>query len=134
MITYLKAQASAIIGSGVDFLTTIFLVETLHLWYVSGNLVGNIAGAVTQFIFARNWAFHAENGRVSNQVVRYILVWIGNLGLSAAGIYFFTHFTGINYILSKTLTSVLLGLTYNYIMQKKFVFLKKNHDLVSNER
>jgi putative flippase GtrA len=124
VITYLKAQASAIIGSLMDFLTTILLVEVLGVWYVAGNLAGNIVGAITQFIIARNWAFHAENGKISAQVIRYILVWIGNLILSAAGIYFFTHYIKLNYIISKTITSVLLGLTYNYIMQKKFVFAK----------
>jgi putative flippase GtrA len=124
VITYLKAQASAIIGSLIDFLITILLVEVLGVWYVAGNLVGNIAGAVTQFIIARNWAFQAENGKISAQVIKYILVWVGNLALSAAGIYFFTHYIKCNYIISKTITSVLLGLTYNYIMQKKFVFAK----------
>ena len=124
MITYLKAQASAIIGSLMDFLTTILLVEVLGVWYVAGNFAGNIVGAITQFIIARNWAFHAENGKVSVQILKYVLVWIGNLILSAAGIYFFTHYIKCNYIISKTITSVLLGLTYNYIMQKKFVFAK----------
>jgi putative flippase GtrA len=124
VITYLKAQASAIIGSLVDFLFTILLVEGFHIWYVSGNLAGNISGAVTQFIIARNWAFHAEHGKISAQVIKYILVWAGNLLLSAGGIYFFTHFIKCNYLVSKIITSVLLGLTYNYFMQKKFVFAK----------
>jgi putative flippase GtrA len=124
VITYLKAQVSAIIGSLVDFLTTILFVEVLGIWYVAGNLAGNIAGAVTQFIIARNWAFHAENGKVSLQIIRYILVWIGNLVLSAGGIYLFTHYLKLHYILSKTITSVVLGLTYNYFMQKIFVFAK----------
>jgi putative flippase GtrA len=121
VITYLKAQAAAIIGSFVDFLVTIFFVEILGVWYVAANLTGNIAGAITQFIFARNWAFNAENGKVSVQVIKYVLVWVGNLALSAAGIYFFTHYMNLKYIVSKT---ILLGLTYNYIMQKKFVFQK----------
>lgn len=124
MITYLKAQASSIVGSLVDFLITILLVESLGVWYVLGNLGGNIAGAIMQFILARNWAFHAENGKLWIQVVKYILVWLGNLGLSAAGIYFFKQYVGLHYIVAKTVTSVVLGLSYNYFMQKLFVFAK----------
>jgi putative flippase GtrA len=124
MVTYLKAQASSVIGSIMDFLATIFFVEVLHCWYVAGNLAGNVVGAAVQFIISRSWAFQAGGENVSGQIVKYLLVWIGNLGLSAAGIYFFTHYIKLNYIVSKTITSVSLGLTYNFFMQKKFVFAK----------
>jgi len=57
------------------------------------------------------------------QVIRFILVFTGNLIFSAAGVYLFTHNLHLNYIISKTLTSVLLGISYNYYLQKKFVFV-----------
>jgi putative flippase GtrA len=123
MITFLKVQAASIIGSLIDFLTTILLVEIFHCWYITGNFIGNISGGITQFILCRNWAFKGGEGKIPAQVTKFILVWIGNLILSAAGVYFFTHYLKINYIISKTITSVLLGVTYNYLMQKKFVFV-----------
>lgn len=122
MITYLKAQAAAILGSLIDFLTTIVLVELFHCWYVYANLAGNIAGGITQFLLGRNWVFHAGGSKIPAQIIKYVLVWIGNLILSAAGVYFFTHYLELNYFISKTITSVALGLTYNYFLQKKFVF------------
>jgi putative flippase GtrA len=122
MLTFLKAQAASILGSLVDFLTTIVLVELFHCWYILGNLLGNIAGGITQFTLARNWVFNAGEGKIPFQVFKYILVWIGNLLLSAGGVYFFTHYLGLNYIISKTISSIVLGLTYNYFLQKKFVF------------
>jgi putative flippase GtrA len=124
VITYLKAQATAILGSLVDFLITFILFKKLHYNIVLANLIGNICGAITQFILSRNWAFKAGDGKVSQQIIKYIIVWIGNLALSAGGVYFFTYCLHVDGIASKIITSVILGLTYNYIMQKKFVFAK----------
>jgi putative flippase GtrA len=124
VITYLKAQATAIAGSAVDFLIFILLHKLLHYNAVIANLIGNIFGAVTQFILSRNWAFKAGEGSISLQIVRYALVWIGNLAFSAAGVYFFIYIIHLDGVVAKIITSVILGLTYNYIMQKKFVFAK----------
>jgi len=122
MITFIKAQAAAILGSLADFLTTIILVEFFHCWYIVANLVGNICGGTAQFLLSRNWAFKAAEGRMPVQIIKFILVFAGNLLLSAIAVYFFTHYLHINYIISKTISSVLLGISYNYILQKKFVF------------
>ncbi|HEY4876145.1 MAG TPA: GtrA family protein [Puia sp.] len=124
MIIYLKAQTTAILGSLVDFLITFILFKKLHYNIVLANLIGNICGAITQFVLSRNWAFKAGDGKISLQIVKYILVWVGNLALSAGGVYFFADCLHVDGILSKIITSVILGLTYNYIMQKKFVFAK----------
>ncbi|MBS1935770.1 MAG: GtrA family protein, partial [Bacteroidetes bacterium] len=123
MLGFLKAQAASVFGSFIDYLITILLVEVFHFNYVAGNLFGNIAGAIMQFLLCRNWAFNAADGKVKWQVVKFIVVWIGSLILSAAGIYLLTRGLKINYILSKTIISVILGLTYNYFLQKKFVFV-----------
>ena len=123
MLTFLKAQAASILGSLADFFIAILLVEIFHCWYITGNLIGNICGAMAQFILCRNWAFNADKTKTAEQVIKFILVWIGNLLLSAAGVYFFTHYLHINYIVSKIITSVLLGMSYNYFLQKRFVFV-----------
>jgi putative flippase GtrA len=56
------------------------------------------------------------------QATRFILAFGGNLILSAAGVYLLTHYLGLNYIVSKTITSIGLGVSYNYWIQKKYVF------------
>ncbi len=122
MITFFRVQAASILGSLADYLTTIILVELFHCWYLVANLAGNICGGSLQFILSRNWVFHADKSKTGIQTIKFIFFFAGNIFLSAAGIYFFTHYLRINYIISKTLTSVLLGISYNYIMLKKFVF------------
>ncbi len=122
MTTFLKVQAASILGSAADYLTTIILVEIFNCWYLIANFAGNICGGAAQFLLCRNWAFGGGNSKVQIQIMKFVIVFAGNLLLSAAGIYFFTHCLRINYLVSKTITSVLLGVSYNYIMQKKFVF------------
>lgn len=123
MITFLKTQAASIIGSIADFLVTIVLVELFHCWYIAGNLAGNICGATTQFLLCRDWVFASTGGKLNLQMIKFIGVWMGNLLLSAAGVYLLTHFGGLNYILSKLITSAVLGVSYNYLLLKKFVFV-----------
>ena len=53
---------------------------------------------------------------------RYFLVWTGNLALNASGMYLVTHYAKLNYILSKILIGLLVGVLYNYFLQKRFVF------------
>jgi putative flippase GtrA len=123
VITFLKTQLASIVGSIVDFFITILLVEVFHRWYIAGNLAGNICGACTQFIFCRNWVFSKEDDKMFFQIIKFIAVWLGNLLLSAIGVYLLTHFAGLNYIISKVITSVILGVSYNYLLLKKFVFV-----------
>ena len=122
MLTYLKAQVSLTIGSLVDFLITYILVEFFHCWYLAGNLAGNIFGATTQFLISRNWVFRAGQKKIAFQITKFILVYLGNLFLSAGIVYLLTHFLSIHYMISKLASSIFLGLTYNYILQKKIVF------------
>jgi len=123
VITFFKTQLASIAGSAIDFFITILLVEVFHCWYIIGNLCGNVCGACTQFMFCRNWVFSKGDDKMFFQVIKFIAVWLGNLLLSATGVYLLTHFAGLNYIISKTITSVILGVSYNYLLLKKFVFI-----------
>ncbi len=123
MITFLKTQAASIIGSFADFLITILLVEVLHTWYVAGNFAGNISGALLQFLLCKDWVFKTKTHNKYSPLIKFAIVWIGNLLLSAAGVYLLTNFAGLNYIISKIIISVILGTTYNYLLLKKFVFV-----------
>jgi putative flippase GtrA len=119
---FIKVQAASIAGSVLDYLTTILFVEYFHCWYLLANFTGNIFGGAFLFILCRKWIFHTSEQNVRLQIAKFILVFAGNLLLSAVGVFLITHFFRINYIISKTMVSVLLGISYNYIMQKRFVF------------
>lgn len=124
MITFLRAQASSLIATAVDFLLTILLREVFMVWYLAASIVGTICGGITNFLLGRNWVFSSKEKKVETQAIRYILVWIGNLGLNAGGTYLFTSIAGIKYWISKIMVSLIVGIGYNYVLQKIFVFKK----------
>jgi|ERR1017187_5861621 putative flippase GtrA len=122
MRVFIKVQVASILGSIADYAATILLTEIFHCWYLISNLSGNILGGIAQFNLCRLWAFKDMQGKMPIQASRFILVFAGNLILSAGGVYLFTHFLKLNYIVSKSITSILLGVSYNYYLQKKYVF------------
>lgn len=122
MFTFIKAQAVSLTASCIDFLVTIFVVEFLGAWYVSGTIAGTVSGGITYFLLGRVWAFDATAKRMLPQMVRYLLVWVGYLLLNAGAVFLMTRYGGTNYVVSKVFVSILLAVSYNYVLQKKFVF------------
>jgi hypothetical protein len=119
---FIRVQIASILGSAADYLVTVFMASLLNIYYLLSNFTGNICGGTVQFLLCRKWAFHAEEGKLNWQIVRFVLVFSGNIALSAAGVFLFTNYGHLHYVLSKTIVSILLGVTYNYILQKRFVF------------
>ena len=122
MSTFIKAQASSIIATLFDFLTTIVCKEFFYFWYVIASLLGTIVGGTTNFVLGRNWVFNRKEKKMPRQIVKYLIIWNGNLLLSTLGVFIVTHYLGLSYIISKIIVSVIVGVSYNYLLQKKFVF------------
>lgn len=125
MYIFIKAQATLIVGSLADFMVTILLVQVFQCWYVTGNAIGNITGAAAQFILSRNWVFNTARQKSTTwvQLIKFVVMWAGNIALSAFGVYLLTHYTHLHYLVSKLIVSSLLGVSYNYLVSKKFVFV-----------
>lgn len=129
MLTFVKAQASSLAASTIDFLTTAFCVEVLGMQAVWSSATGTIIGGITNFTMGRHWAFSARSGKVALQMYRYILVWIGNLILNTGGMYAATKYIHTNYLLAKVCVSLIVGIGYNYTLQKYFVFKQMDDDI-----
>ncbi|MFC1222910.1 GtrA family protein [Pedobacter sp. BG31] len=122
MFTFLKAQASSLLASATDFGVTIMAVNLLAWWYLAASITGTVAGGAVNFYVNRKWVFESESTAIRWQILKYILVWAGNLIIVTSGVFMLTHFFNLNYVLAKVLSSVLTGISYNYIMQKQFIF------------
>ena len=123
MATFVKAQVASLSASIIDFLTTLVCTQVFHVWYVLGSVIGTTAGGIVNFMMGRNWVFGAKERNINLQIFKYIIVWVGNLLLTTAGVYLVTHYLHVNYILSKIIVSCTVGTDYNFLMQKKFVFI-----------
>lgn len=122
MVTFVKAQAASLTATLVDFSVFLILTEVFNCWYLAASITGTISGGITNFMLGRMWVFNARNGGIPKQAVKYILVWAGNLLLVSAGVFIVKEYVGLTPLLSKIIVSLIVGFTYNYFLQKRFVF------------
>jgi putative flippase GtrA len=125
MVTFIKAQASSLISTAVDFLVTFVLKQLLGTWFFSASVIGNICGGITNFLLGRIWVFSSRERDAGVQALRYLIVWLGNLALNAGGVYLFTEVIQIEEWVSKIMVSIIVSIGYNYVFQKFFVFRKQ---------
>ncbi len=116
------AQVAALIGTAVDFVSLLFFKEVLGLWYVVATALGATLGAVTNFLLGRYWVFSSTESKLHHQAFRYTLVSAGSLLLNTFGVFLITEYVGIHYFYSRVIVAILVAVTYNFILQKNFVF------------
>lgn len=125
MRTFLKAQLSAILATLVDWLITFTLGEFELLPELASGIIGAVAGGVFNFTVNRNWAFKSRNEKVVRQMGKYLLIWAGYLILFSLTYFMLTEYFEVDYRVAKILLSVILGITYNYLLHNYFVFKRK---------
>ena len=122
IITFAKAQIASLIASIIDYWCTVISVEIIGIWYVWASAIGTVIGGITNFSLGRNWVFRSRDKRRQSQMIKYIIVWTGDLILTTSGVFLLTHYTRLNYVISKVMVSLVMAISYNYPLQKKFVF------------
>ncbi|ANI90472.1 hypothetical protein A9P82_14965 [Arachidicoccus ginsenosidimutans] len=122
MITFLKAQASAIGSTAIDFITTMLLVELIGVPKIEARVIGLIVGGAANFFVNKKWVFEKHN-KVAIRLVRYILVWGGNFLLNYYGYRaMLIAFPALPYWVSMAIVATTVGIFYNYLLQRRFVF------------
>ncbi len=116
------AQIAALIGTIVDFLMTIFFTEFFGILYWVSNAIGAAMGAITNFLLGRYWVFEAAHQKIGSQAIRYALVSTGSLILNTSGVYLVTEYFNLHYVASKVIIAVLVAISFNFILQKNFVY------------
>jgi len=85
-------------------------------------VAGTLTGGAINFTLNRRWVFDGRGKKVRKQIIKYLITWCGNLLLTTLGVFIITNYVGLSYIISKIIASVIVGVIYNYMLQKKFVF------------
>lgn len=119
---FIKAQTSALVATGVQFLVSFLL---LHIWEGYGgaaNVTGVVCGGITNFMINRKWVYQDGNDTWNWQAIKYIIVWFGNLIVNATCFWVLTNYTAIDLRVAMVMASVITAVGYNYGMQKRFVF------------
>ena len=120
--SFSRAQLASVSATGVDFGFLLLLVEKGGVWYVAATAAGACLGAITNFLLNRHWSFKATSERVHGQALKYALVSGGSLLLNSGGVWAVTEGAGVSYVSSKIVTSLLVGLFFNFPLHRYFVF------------
>lgn len=124
MKIFLKAQFSAFIGGLVDYGTMLFFTELFNVPYPVSIVFGGIVGAAVNFSFNRYWTFDATAAQKRQQIPKFMLTVAGSIFLKSSGTYVLTHFSGLDYKISRIMVDLLVSLGFNYHVQKYWVFKK----------
>lgn len=103
----------------------VLAVEAAGLHYMLAVLIGALSGAGVNFMINRYWSFGAAKASAKQQGLRYALVWAGSVALNVGGVYLLTGLLSLPYLFSRIIVAVSVGLGFNYVLQKQFVFAAK---------
>lgn len=141
--TFLRSAVSSQASGWVDFIVgfvMFYWIFNQHLsWLATG--IGVVAGGIVNCIICYKFTFRAEDCPWKAVVVKYALVWIGNLILNSGG-------TEILYILLKKwhvleelgfkaagyystariVMSLIVSWFWNFILQRNFVYRSSKFD------
>lgn len=120
-LIYSKTQLTAAIATLVDFLVLIILVERLGMYYVSAVALGAGCGGFVNYVLNRRWTFQSSSAWTS-EASRYFFVSAGGLGWNTLLVWLLTEYTTGMYFISKVMTVLLVGLLWNYPLQRYWVF------------
>ena len=123
-----KQQTTAVAATAVDYLVMIVGVSGVGLHPSTATALGALAGTVLGFVLARRWVFRASDGPPLTQASRYVAVSLVSLVANSAGEGLAVR-CGLQYIVARTLVSVIVGLAWNLPMQHLFVFRRRRSAL-----
>jgi putative flippase GtrA len=114
----LGAGASAIIDFGV----MIVGVQGAGLTPVEATALGASVGAASNFVLGRAWIFRRRWGGLGSQVIRYGVVSAASAIANVLGEHLVHDVMDVQYVVARTLVSIVVSLTWNFPMQRRFVF------------
>lgn len=141
--TFLRSAVSSQASGWVDFIVSFVMFYWIFnqrlSWLATG--IGVVAGGIVNCIMCYKFTFHADNCPWKAVVVKYAMVWVGNLILNSGG-------TELLYILLKkwnvleeigfktagyystarVVMSLLVSWFWNFVLQRNFVYRPSKFD------
>ncbi len=124
LLIFSKNQVSAVIATLCDYAFLLFLVEVIKINYLIGVALASIVGAIVNFNLNRRWTFKSK-GKLSIEAVKYAAVSGTSLAWNVGIVALFTEVFGVKYFVSKIIASIVVGVCWNFVLHRYFVFSPK---------
>lgn len=146
ILTFTKAMVSSQMASLVDIAMTFVLANVCGIYYLYSTLIGSVCGALSNCYVNYSWTFCAKDCSKMNVLIKYVIVWMGSIALNTCGTYLLTEwiirfhwterlasfaFTNI-FMVPKIVVAVAVALSWNYVLQKHFVYRRNSFDRFLN--
>jgi putative flippase GtrA len=122
---WVRHHVSALAATGVDYGVMIGGVELAGVRPVPATALGAFVGAVTNFALGRWFTYRAGDAPVAGQAWRYGVVSATSLAWNASGEALLHDVLGLQYVLARVITSIVVGNAWNYPLQRRFVFKRR---------
>ena len=119
-----RHQLVALVATVADYIVMITGVAAFGLPPSAATAVGALGGGALGFALARTWVFRATSGARHVQAAAYASVWLVSLLANAGGEAAFVR-AGLNYVAARVIVSLVVGLAWNFPMQRRFVFVRR---------
>lgn len=120
--SFLRSQASSAVSTVFDFGTFGLLHYVFFVYYGFSTAMGNLFGAFVSFYLGRNWAFKRKDGKLSHQAIKYAITSLSSAAINTSGVIFLTEHFALEPTLSKAIIAFLVGVSFNFLMFRYFVY------------
>ncbi|HOM63575.1 MAG TPA: GtrA family protein [Dysgonamonadaceae bacterium] len=128
ILTFSKAQFSALAGGLLDYGTMIFVTEVFHIHYTIGIVIGGILGALVNFFLNKKWTFNSENesyqSSLPKQLLKFTVTALNSIFLKSYGTFILTTVLVLDYKITRIMVDLIVSIFFNYTLQKQWVFKK----------
>jgi putative flippase GtrA len=120
--TLARHQAGAFIAAVIDFGVMILAVQRGGWTPVEATAMGASMGALANFLLGRAWIFRMQWGGFGSQAIRYGVVSVASAIANTVGEHLVHDVLHVQYVVARAFVSIAVSLTWNFPMQRHFVF------------
>lgn len=125
ILTFTKAESSAMIATAFDYVVLFVCDKLLGFEFYHATFIGAMSGGIMNCFINYRFVFDTSDLKRSQVVRRYMIIWAGSIILNFLGTLFFKGMVHLKAYYARVVTTVLVGICWNYGMQRFFVFQNK---------
>jgi len=118
---FFKFGITGIINTAVDFAVYTCCLEILKFDIKLAQPAGQCAAVINSYFINKNWTFGKRKNYNISEILKFLLINGGSIGINIIGVYIFHDIIGVNKYICK-IPIAFATIIINYFGNKLFVF------------